>query len=71
MASVPRGWNLSAAFRAGTGRRYTARPAANRKAARRAWDHFAAKGQVEWVQLLDGHWGCQRPGSRIIEEIDA
>lgn len=55
-----------AAFRTGT-RRYTKRPPGNCIAARAAWDDFAKDGGVEWVQLLDGYWGCQRPGGDIEE----
>lgn len=66
-----RGMNLSATFREGTGTRYECRPSANRVAARRAWDAFAEDGPVEWVQLLDGYWGCQRPGVDGIEELEA
>lgn len=51
--------------------RYTKRPAANRIAARRAWDYFAEKGPIEWIRLLDGQWGCCRPGQTVIDEIDA
>jgi hypothetical protein len=68
MSGLPPGWNLSAVFRAGTGTRYTARPGANRIAARRAWDDFAKQGPIEWLQLLDGSWGCMRPGAKSIEE---
>lgn len=68
---MPRGENLSAIFRAGNGTRYTARPAGNRIAARAAWDYFAEDGAVEWLQLLDGYWGCQRPGAATIEEEEA
>jgi hypothetical protein len=67
--SVP-GWNLYALHRTGT-RRYDRRPPARCIAARAAWDAFAKKGPVEWVQLLDGFWGCQRPGADIIEEHEA
>jgi hypothetical protein len=56
-------------FRTGT-RTYTARPPANCKTARKAWDHFAEKGSIEWIYLLDGYWGCQRPGDGPIEEIE-
>lgn len=59
-----------AAFRTGQ-RRYTERPPANCIAARRAWDHFITDGPVEWVQLLDGYWGCQRPDADAIEEVEA
>lgn len=58
-----------AMFRTGT-RTYTSRPPANCKAARRAWDHFAAKGPITWMSLLDGYWGVQRPGDGPIEEIE-
>lgn len=58
-----------AMFRTGS-RTYTARPPANCKTARKAWDHFAAKGQIEWLYLMDGYWGVKRPGGRLIEEIE-
>jgi hypothetical protein len=51
--------------------RYKRRPAANRIAARRAWDDFAADGPIEWLQLNDGYWGCMRPGADTIEEREA
>ena len=66
-----RGMNLSAVFRQGTGKRYESRPPANCEAARAAWDEFAKIGPMEWVQLLDGYWGCQRPGADLIEELEA
>jgi hypothetical protein len=50
---------------------YRSRPASNRKAARRAWDHFAQGGQIEWMRLLDGYWGVHRPGGDCIEEVEA
>ena len=59
-----------AAFRTGT-RRYTKRPPSNCVAARNAWDDFAKDGPIEWVQLLDGWWGCFRPGSDMVEEREA
>lgn len=62
-ASLPPGWNLSAIFRAGTGKRYHSRPPSNCEAARKFWDTMADDGPVEWIQLLDGYWGAQRPGS--------
>ncbi len=68
---LPPGWNLSAVFREGTGTKYTSRPPANRVAARRFWDEMAADGPVEWIQLLDGYWGCLRPGADSIEEREA
>jgi len=58
-----------ALFRTGT-RRYTARPASNCKTARKAWDFFAKEGPIEWLSLLDGYWGCQRPNGAPIEESD-
>lgn len=70
-SALPPGWNLSAVFRTGTGTRYHSRPPANRVAARRFWDAMAAKGPVEWIQLLDGYWGCRRPGADSIEEHEA
>lgn len=60
---------LSAVFRTST-RRWTSRPPANCKAARRAWDEAVASGDVIWIQLLDGYWGIMRPGGEI-EEIEA
>lgn len=63
------GINFSSIYRTG-GVRYSTRPSANRVAARSAWDHFAKGGPVEWVQLLDGYWGCRRPGGNI-EEVEA
>lgn len=69
--NLPPGWNLSAVFRAGTGKRYERRPPANCEAARSAWDDFATDGPIEWIQLLDGYWGCQRPGATSIEEVEA
>lgn len=56
-----------AMFRTGT-REYRERPSANCKAARRAWDSFAMGGEIEWIHLLDGYWGCKRPGNDVIEE---
>lgn len=66
-----RGMNLSAIFRQGTGKQYTSRPPANCVAARAAWDAFATDGEIVWLQLLDGYWGCQRPGDGPIEELEA
>jgi hypothetical protein len=66
-----RGINFSSTFREGIGKRYTSRPPANCIAARRAWDRFAEAGPIEWVQLLDGYWGCTRPGSDDLEEVEA
>ncbi len=63
--------NLSSIFRQGTGKRYDKRPPKSCIAARRAWDYFAEEGEIEWVQLLDGYWGCQRPGAASIEEAEA
>ena len=51
--------------------RHTTRPAASYIAARRAWDWFSEKGPVEWIQLLDGYWGCMRPGASCPEEVEA
>lgn len=59
-----------AAFRTGS-RRYLERPPSNCIAARRAWDSFAEDGHVEWMQLLDGWWGCMRPGAEGVEELEA
>ena len=66
-----RGMNLSATFRRGDGTTYKTRPAANRIAARAAWDYFAETGPIEWIQLLDGYWGCSRPGNPVIEEEES
>ncbi|MGY3359723.1 hypothetical protein ACVWZK_006386 [Bradyrhizobium sp. GM0.4] len=66
---MPRGDNLHAMYRTGT-REYRSRPPANCKAARKVWDHFAANGPIEWIHLLGGYWGCQRPGDGPIEEIE-
>lgn len=66
-SGLPRGWNLSGMFRAGTGKRYTSRPPASSKAARAFWDHMSERGPIEWIQLLDGYWGCQRPFSALEE----
>lgn len=68
-----RGWNLSALFRNpyGGGTMYTKRPAANRIAARAAWDHFAETGEIEWMILLDGYWGCQRPNGGPLVDAEA
>lgn len=63
------GWRLFSFHR--SGRRYMSRPAANRVAARAAWDDFSRSGSVEWIQLLDGYWGCMRPGADAIEEREA
>lgn len=60
---MPRGENLHTAFRT-SGKRYTQRPAANCRSARKAWDVHSAlgaaagKGSVVWIQLLDGYWGA-------------
>lgn len=48
-------------------KRYTERPPANCKRARAAWDWHAAKGQIVWLQLLDGYWGACRPNGDIDE----
>lgn len=69
-SGLPRGWNLSAIDRT-SGKRYTARPPANCVAARAAWDYFAEEGEIEWIQLLDGYWGCQRPLVDTTEEVEA
>lgn len=59
-----------AEYRTGT-RRYTSRPPSNCIAARAAWDAFAKDGAIEWIQLLDGYWGCCRPEQDIIDERQA
>lgn len=64
------GVNISALFRT-SDTVYRSRPAANRRAARAAWDDFAKDGPIEWIRLLDGYWGCQRPGAETIEEREA
>lgn len=62
-------WNHPhAMFRSGV--RHEKRPRSNNKTAQLAWDYFAKDGPVEWIQLLDGYWGCQRPGGGDIEETD-
>ncbi len=59
-----------AMFRTGS-RTYTKRPPANCKTARKAWDHFAAKGgPIKWLSLLDGYWGIERVDGGPIEEIE-
>jgi hypothetical protein len=68
---MPSGENLSAIFRQGTGKRYERRPPANCVAARAAWDHFSTKGDVEWLQLLDGYWGAQIAGQTGVREVEA
>lgn len=68
---MPRGMNFSAVFRQGTGKRYEKRPPAGSIAARAAWDDFATDGPIEWLQLLDGYWGCGRPGEGGVEEREA
>lgn len=68
---MPRGENFSSIFRRGTGKRYAQRPPANCIAARRAWDSFAKKGPVLWIQLLDGYWGCCRNETDSVEEHEA
>jgi hypothetical protein len=52
-----------------SGRRYERRPPANCKTARRAWDHFAKTGPVQWLQLLCGYWGALREDGSI-EEVE-
>lgn len=39
---------------------YEARPPANCKSARAAWDFHAEKGPIVRLRLLDGYWGAQR-----------
>lgn len=70
---MDRGWNFSSMFRFGTGGgvRYRSRPLANRQAARSFWDHMAEGGPIEWIMLLDGYWGCKRPGDDLVEEHEA
>lgn len=69
---LPPGWNLSAMFRMGDGTIYKSRPAANRIAARRAWDHFAETGPIKQLRLLDGYWGVLRPDpTDAVEEVEA
>lgn len=63
---MPRGENLHAMFRYGQ-RRYSARPPANCRSARAAWDYHAKSGPVVWLQLLDGYWGARRPNGDIDE----
>lgn len=58
-----------------SGKRYTKRPPANCKTARKAWDIHAktgaaaGKGGVAWLQLLDGYWGAQFENGDL-DEID-
>ena len=40
--------------------KYTSRPAANRKAARLAWDELSMEGPVLSMRLLAGLWMCER-----------
>ena len=68
--NTPRGAHLYS-FHRSSDKRYERRPPANCVAARRAWDHFVEDGGIEWIQLLDGYWGCQRPGTDIPEEFEA
>lgn len=55
-----------AMFRTGT-RKYTKRPPSNCKTAQLAWDVLAKDGPIEWLTLLDGHWGACRPDGSISE----
>lgn len=62
------GQNLHGMHRTGD-RRYRARPPANCRSARKAWDAHAVSGPVVWLQLLDGYWGaCRENGD--IDEIE-
>lgn len=55
-------------YRTGT-RRYEKRPPASCRSARWAWDWFAEKEKVVWLQLLEGYWGAMRE-SGSIDEIE-
>lgn len=57
-----------AMFRTGT-RWYTARPPSGCRAARRAWDHFAADGKLKSMMLIEGYWSCERENGDI-EQIE-
>ncbi len=65
-----RGVNFSAVFRT-SNTIYTSRPAANRPAARRAWDRFAKDGPIKQLRLLDGYWGVLRGEDDWPEEAEA
>lgn len=39
--------------------RYRSRPAANRKAARAAWDRHSQRGEVVCLWLDDGYWNAE------------
>ena len=49
---------------------YRARPAANRRAARYAWDVLAGRGPIESMRLLDGYWMCLRPSAGEADYMD-
>lgn len=53
-----------AMFRTGT-RTYTARPPSGSRAARRAWDAFAADGPLKSLLLIEGYWSCERVNGDI------
>lgn len=54
--------------------RYTARPPANCRAARWAWDNFVKDGPVKILWLGQGYWMVRRPegfSGDAKDEIDA
>lgn len=63
---MPRGEHFYGIFRTSK-KRYTSRPPANCRSARKAWDFYAKSGTIIWIQLLDGYWGCERPDGSIDE----
>ena len=38
---------------------YMARPPANCRAARDAWDRLSRRGTIQDMHLMDGYWTCQ------------
>lgn len=65
-----RGINFSIDKRS-SGRCWSARPHAKNKAARAAWDHFAATGSIRMIRLIEGKWCCYRPGAGHAVMADA
>lgn len=63
---MPSGQNFHSMFRT-SDKKYTARPPANCRTARLAWDTHARKGSIVWMRLLDGYWGAERPNGNIDE----
>lgn len=55
------GWNLRTENRTGR-HQYRDRPPGNNRTARLVWDHFARSGEIEYLELWEGRWRCQRPG---------